>query len=201
VLTVENTGEKLTPKLVSTRAEPLLPRHQTHTHRLRRCGPPAGDRQEHRPSAPRVGRRERLLNERGEHVDPLLEHLVGARPYSGSAGTRLPRRLPRARRRRRASRGRRALTRQLHADPRQITETLETLRQHSLVDIADAGTITLSTAGRADYERLVAARRAGLRELLAGWHPDDHSDVMQLVERLSRDLVNEIPPPATAAAA
>jgi Mn-dependent DtxR family transcriptional regulator len=113
----------------------------------------------------------------------------------------LPRRLPRARRRRRASRGRRALTRQLHADPRQITETLETLRQHSLVDIADAGTITLSTAGRADYERLVAARRAGLRELLAGWHPDDHSDVMQLVERLSRDLVNEIPPPATAAAA
>ena len=53
VLTVENTGEKLTPQLVSTLAEPFSARHRTHTHRPRRCRPRPGNRQEHHPSARR----------------------------------------------------------------------------------------------------------------------------------------------------
>ena len=50
VLTVENTGEQLTPQLVSTLVEPF----QRGTERIRtdarRCRPRPGDRQEHHPS-------------------------------------------------------------------------------------------------------------------------------------------------------
>ena len=53
VLTVENTGEKLTPQLVSTLVEPFQSRHRTHTHRPRRCRPRPGNRQKHHPSARR----------------------------------------------------------------------------------------------------------------------------------------------------
>ena len=53
VLTVENTGEKLTPQLVATLAEPFLRGTETHTHRPRRCRPRPGNRQEHHPSTRR----------------------------------------------------------------------------------------------------------------------------------------------------
>ena len=53
VLTVENTGEKLTPQLVSTLGEPFHRGPETHTHRPRRCRPRPGNRQEHHPSTRR----------------------------------------------------------------------------------------------------------------------------------------------------
>jgi DNA-binding MarR family transcriptional regulator len=76
-----------------------------------------------------------------------------------------------------------------------IGGALEQLRLRSLVDTPEDGTITLTTAGHDDYERLVAARCAGLRELLAGWKPDQQSELLRLVDRLGRDLVSEIPTP------
>ena len=60
--------------------------------------------------------------------------------------------------------------------------------------------ITLTGPGREDYERLVAARCAGLRELLDGWDPDDHPELRELIDRLGRDLVGEIPAPPVAGA-
>jgi len=87
------------------------------------------------------------------------------------------------------------LAERLHVDAHSIEEALEQLRQRSLVDTRNDGTITLTPPGRDDYERLVAARCAGLRELLAGWHPDQHPELQQLVDRLGRDLVSEIPAP------
>jgi two-component system sensor histidine kinase VanS len=53
VLTVENTGEKLTPQLVFDACRAVSSRHQAHTHRARRCRPRPGDRQQHHPSARR----------------------------------------------------------------------------------------------------------------------------------------------------
>ena len=53
MLTVENTGEKLTPQLVSTLVEPFQRSTAAHTHRPRRCRPRPGNRQEHHPSARR----------------------------------------------------------------------------------------------------------------------------------------------------
>ena len=49
VLTVENTGETLTPQLVSTLVEPFRRGTGRITHRARRCRPRPGDRQEHHP--------------------------------------------------------------------------------------------------------------------------------------------------------
>jgi DNA-binding MarR family transcriptional regulator len=92
------------------------------------------------------------------------------------------------------------LTEQLRVDPHQIAEALEELQRQSLVETRDGGVITLTTPGREDYERLVAARSAGLRDLLSGWDPDDHPQLRQLIDKLGRDLVSEIPAPPAAAA-
>jgi EmrB/QacA subfamily drug resistance transporter len=93
------------------------------------------------------------------------------------------------------------LTEQLHLDAHPIDVALEQLRQRSLVQDEDGGTIVLTTSGRRDYERLVTARCAGLRELLAGWDPDHQLELQRLVERLGRDLVSEIPTPPTVSTA
>jgi DNA-binding MarR family transcriptional regulator len=81
------------------------------------------------------------------------------------------------------------------ADPQPITAALAQLQRRSLVQEADGGAIALTTSGRADYERLVEARCAGLRELLSGWDPDSHAQLQELVDKLARDLVSEIPRP------
>ena len=88
---------------------------------------------------------------------------------------------------------------QLQTDPRQVAAALQQLQLRSLVQSKDGGAIELTTSGRADYERLVEARSAGLHDLLSGWDPDAHAQLQELVDRLSRDLVSEIPEPATAA--
>jgi EmrB/QacA subfamily drug resistance transporter len=74
-----------------------------------------------------------------------------------------------------------------------IAAPLENLRRDGLA--GGDGEIGLTAEGRVAYERIVAARSAGLRELLDGWDPDDHPEVEQLVQRLARDLVAEIPTP------
>jgi DNA-binding MarR family transcriptional regulator len=92
------------------------------------------------------------------------------------------------------------LAEQLDVDARALADALEQLRMRSLVDTRDDGTITLTTPGRDDYERLVHARCTGLHELLAGWDPDRQPELRAMVDRLGRDLVSEIPsPPAVAA--
>ena len=60
----------------------------------------------------------------------------------------------------------------------------------------DGGPIVLTATGEASYEKILEARRSGLRELLDGLEPADHPELQQLVERLGRDLVREMPAPA-----
>ena len=52
---------------------------------------------------------------------------------------------------------------------------------------------SLTGTGGATYARVLEARREGLCELLEGWAPEKHDDVMALVERLAKDLVTEAP--------
>jgi EmrB/QacA subfamily drug resistance transporter len=90
------------------------------------------------------------------------------------------------------------LLKQLPVDGDLVTAALQRLREQRLVGDPD-GLITLTVSGRADYERLVAARCAGLRELLAGWNPDEHPELRELLDKLGRDLVSQIPTPVPAA--
>jgi EmrB/QacA subfamily drug resistance transporter len=48
------------------------------------------------------------------------------------------------------------------------------------------GTLNLTPAGHAAANRLFAARRAGLRVLLADWSPEQHAELADLLNRLSR---------------
>jgi EmrB/QacA subfamily drug resistance transporter len=48
----------------------------------------------------------------------------------------------------------------------------------------------LTVPGRAALDRLSAARRRGLEELLGGWSPKEHEEVVQMVARLASDLMS-----------
>jgi EmrB/QacA subfamily drug resistance transporter len=90
------------------------------------------------------------------------------------------------------------LDQQLPVDPAQIDAALAQLEQRALIDRNNGGPIELTKSGRADYERIVTARRDGLRDLLQGWDPDEHAPLRELIDKLGRDLISEIPAPAPA---
>jgi EmrB/QacA subfamily drug resistance transporter len=87
---------------------------------------------------------------------------------------------------------------QLPVDPVRIAAAVEQLEQRALVDRNNGGPIELTKSGHQDYERIVTARQEGLRELLDGWDPDEHPPLRQLIDKLGRDLVSEIPTPLAA---
>jgi EmrB/QacA subfamily drug resistance transporter len=69
------------------------------------------------------------------------------------------------------------------------------------------GTLVLTDSGHQAADRLFAARREGLRELLADWSPDEYAELGELLTKLSRALLGEdadrnlisAKPPATTA--
>jgi EmrB/QacA subfamily drug resistance transporter len=88
------------------------------------------------------------------------------------------------------------LAEQLRIDEPEVVAPLGSLCADGYARETDDGTIVLTAVGEAGYERLLDARRAGLSELLDGLEPADHPELQQLVERLGRDLVREMPAPA-----
>jgi EmrB/QacA subfamily drug resistance transporter len=55
----------------------------------------------------------------------------------------------------------------------------------------DNGVLVLTGSGSAAADRVAAAGREGLERLLAGWSPEQHADLAQMLDRLSRALVGE----------
>jgi EmrB/QacA subfamily drug resistance transporter len=53
------------------------------------------------------------------------------------------------------------------------------------------GTLVLTPAGSAAADRLFAARREGLEQLLSDWSPEQHADLARMLDRLSRALLGE----------
>jgi EmrB/QacA subfamily drug resistance transporter len=53
------------------------------------------------------------------------------------------------------------------------------------------GTLVLTESGHQAADRLFAARREGLRELLADWSPDEYAELGELLTKLSRAVLGE----------
>jgi EmrB/QacA subfamily drug resistance transporter len=86
---------------------------------------------------------------------------------------------------------------QLHehfrADRAALAAGLERLRGGGLADGGNGTAVDLTPAGREANDRLQAARRETLRELLAGWDPDEHEDLRELLDRFTREVVSVMP--------
>jgi EmrB/QacA subfamily drug resistance transporter len=58
-----------------------------------------------------------------------------------------------------------------------------------------AGNLRLTLAGNRMRDRVLAARRKGLADLMARWEPDRHPDVLALLDRMVDTLVRDLPAP------
>jgi EmrB/QacA subfamily drug resistance transporter len=75
----------------------------------------------------------------------------------------------------------------------QLREPLADLERRRLVRELDGDELDLSDSGRATLERIVAAGREHLCDLLEGWDPDDDEELSAVLQRLARGLVAEMP--------
>ncbi len=57
------------------------------------------------------------------------------------------------------------------------------------------GTLRLTANGTLMRDRLLAARRKGLADLMARWEPDKHPDVLAMLNRMVDTLVRDLPAP------
>ena len=69
-----------------------------------------------------------------------------------------------------------------------IAPLLQGLERDGLVEGPAGVGVRLSERGRAAVEQMGAARQEALQGLLAGWQPEQHPEVLQLVERFTRSL-------------
>jgi EmrB/QacA subfamily drug resistance transporter len=82
-----------------------------------------------------------------------------------------------------------ALARQYVVDPARLEAGLAELEQQGLVTESRA----LTPAGRDVLDRLVAARRDGLTELLADWSPERHRELSEFLRRVAGELAQDVP--------
>ncbi|HEY1362355.1 MAG TPA: MFS transporter [Xanthobacteraceae bacterium] len=72
---------------------------------------------------------------------------------------------------------------------------LQALRERGIVAGEAGGPLLLTAAGMAMRDRVVAARRQGLADMLARWRPEQHPEVLAMIERMSQALARDLPAP------
>ena len=81
---------------------------------------------------------------------------------------------------------------QLHVDPARLQDGLEQLEAAGMVRCEEQGPadcLELTAAGHAAMEQLTTARRATLSELLEGWNPEEHPEVVAMIRELAHVLM------------
>jgi hypothetical protein len=91
-----------------------------------------------------------------------------------------------------------SLSTELNVPAQDLTAPLHALSTRGLTQIDARGEIRLTAAGAAMRERAIAARRKGLADMLARWEPQQHPDVLALIERFSQALMRDLPSPRAA---
>ncbi len=80
----------------------------------------------------------------------------------------------------------------LKVDPGLIQPAVDGLAVSGLVEERRRGDhcdFQLTRAGREAMDRLTAARREGLTELLEGWNPEEHPEVIEMVKEMAHNLL------------
>ena len=81
------------------------------------------------------------------------------------------------------------LARRFSVEPALLQGAFADLRDRGLADESRV----LTPAGHAALERLVAARRSALGELLADWSPETHGSLADYLRRVARDFAGQAP--------
>jgi len=77
----------------------------------------------------------------------------------------------------------------------EIAGPLDALCAQGYLAKGATGDLALTAVGRSAHDRIVAARRERLNELLVRWEPKKHAEVQALVQRLAAALVETLPRP------
>jgi EmrB/QacA subfamily drug resistance transporter len=77
-------------------------------------------------------------------------------------------------------------------DPERVAARIGELREGLYVEGPDDA-VVLTATGRDAFDRLVAARRERLAELLDGWSPEQEAELAELLTRMAQDIVADHP--------
>jgi DNA-binding MarR family transcriptional regulator len=79
-----------------------------------------------------------------------------------------------------------------------LERPVQALRERGIIAQSESGHLQLTAAGVAMRDQVVAARRKGLADMLARWQPEQHPDVVALIERMAQALTSDLPMPKAA---
>jgi DNA-binding MarR family transcriptional regulator len=91
-----------------------------------------------------------------------------------------------------------SLSAELRISEPQLAGPLDSLCERGIVEKTGSGELQLSALGTTMRDRVVTARRKGLADMLARWQPEQHPDVLALIERLAQALTRDLPQPQAA---
>ena len=91
-----------------------------------------------------------------------------------------------------------ALSAELAIPEKDLAPPLDDLCRRTVAAKNTAGELALTPEGEAMRRRILAARRKGLADMLARWRPQQHPEVLKLIERFAETLARDLPIPGSA---
>src|SRR5262245_38427268 len=91
-----------------------------------------------------------------------------------------------------------SLSVELNIPQGQLAPPLDALCTRGIAEKTAGGELQLTAIGAAMRDRIVAARRKNLADMLARWRPEEHPDVLALIEEMAQALASDLPAPKAA---
>ncbi|HYY36913.1 MAG TPA: MFS transporter [Xanthobacteraceae bacterium] len=91
-----------------------------------------------------------------------------------------------------------SLSAELNIPQGQLAPPLDALCTRGIAEKTADGELQLTSVGAAMRDRIVAARRKNLADMLTRWRPEEHPDVLALIERMAQALTSDLPAPRAA---
>ncbi len=91
-----------------------------------------------------------------------------------------------------------ALSKELKVPAPDLQGPLDALCERGIAVKAATGFLQLTATGVAMRDRALDARRKGLADMLKRWQPEQHPDVLALIDRMAQALTSDLPAPEAA---